>query len=73
MAGLLPVLIPAIKLLYPDPVKSILFAPLPTLQVLSLLCYYPLEHLAWLASKGVVQMTPQGITRASIWSVRFWA
>ena len=46
---------------------------LPTLQVLSLLMYYPLEHLAWLGSKGVVPISLQNMGMAQLWSVRFWA
>jgi hypothetical protein len=46
---------------------------LPTIQLLSLLAYYPLEHLSWLASKGVVPMAPAAIVTATLWSVRFWA
>lgn len=71
--GLLPVLGAAMKLFLPDPVKSLVFSPVPSLQVIALLLYYPLEHISWLASKGVIQMSPQGIGRATLWSVRFWA
>jgi hypothetical protein len=73
VSGLIPILIPAIKMLHPDPIKSLIFAPIPTLQVLSLLCYYPLEHIAWLGTKGVFEMSAEKIGRTSIWSVRFWA
>ncbi|WVQ80152.1 hypothetical protein IAT38_002257 [Cryptococcus sp. DSM 104549] len=46
---------------------------LPTLQAVSLLLYYPLEHLSWLASKGVVPLEPATVGKATLWSVRFWA
>ncbi|WWD19171.1 hypothetical protein CI109_103629 [Kwoniella shandongensis] len=46
---------------------------LPTLQILSLLAYYPLEHISWLASKGVVPLTPSRLNTTMLWSVRFWA
>ena len=46
---------------------------LATIQALSLLFYYPLEHTAWLAGKGVVRITPAQRGKASLWSVRFWA
>ncbi|KAK8854683.1 hypothetical protein IAR55_003422 [Kwoniella newhampshirensis] len=46
---------------------------LPTLQALSLLAYYPLEHISWLASKGVVPLTPASLNMTALWSVRFWA
>ncbi|ORY35488.1 hypothetical protein BCR39DRAFT_461593 [Naematelia encephala] len=84
--GLLPIL-QWLLALHPKPLSSLrrlltlsmpasaLHSPktLPTLQILTLLCYYPLEHLSWLASKGVVPLTPQGAGLASLWSVRFWA
>jgi hypothetical protein len=47
--------------------------PVQTLQLLSLLCYYPLEHAAYLASKGVLPLGAQRAGKASLWSVRFWA
>jgi hypothetical protein len=71
--------------LYPRPLKSLLSLfslkpsalssskTLPTLQLLSLLAYYPLEHLSWLATKGVVPLAPVSIGTATLWSVRFWA
>ncbi|KAL7423857.1 hypothetical protein Q5752_001441 [Cryptotrichosporon argae] len=46
---------------------------LPTLQALSLLAYAPLEHFAWLGSKGVITVSPTTLARASTWSCRFWA
>lgn len=83
--GLLP-MIQWLLALHPHPLQALkslltfntsvsLSSPktLPTLQVLSLLCYYPLEHIAWLASKGVVRISPQATGKAALWSVRFWA
>ncbi|KAK4684409.1 hypothetical protein P7C73_g5772, partial [Tremellales sp. Uapishka_1] len=46
---------------------------LSTLQIVSLLCYYPLEHAAWLGSKGVLPLSLTSMGKASLWSVRFWA
>ncbi|OCF31528.1 hypothetical protein I317_02137 [Kwoniella heveanensis CBS 569] len=46
---------------------------LPTLQILSLLAYYPLEHITWLSRKGVVPLSVQRTGLAELWSVRFWA
>lgn len=72
LVGLIAMILPTIKTLYPDPLKSLLFSPIPTLQLIGLLGYYPLEHLVFFARKGVVQMDPAKVSRASIWSVRFW-
>jgi hypothetical protein len=47
--------------------------PLQTAQLVSLLCYYPLEHTALLAGKGVLPLGAQRAGKASLWSVRFWA
>ena len=85
-SGLLPI-IQFLFALHPNPFASLrsllnlgripayLSGPkaVPTLQVLALLCYYPLEHLAWLGSKGVVPLTPRGMGIAQLFSVRFWA
>lgn len=46
---------------------------LPTLQALAILFYYPLEHVSWLGSKGVLPISPLALSKAAIWSVRFWA
>jgi hypothetical protein len=65
-------ILPSIKLLYPDPLKALLFSPIATLQVIGLLGYYPLEHIVFFARKGVLRMDPKKAASASIWSVRFW-
>ncbi|KAL1921779.1 uncharacterized protein VTP21DRAFT_10421 [Calcarisporiella thermophila] len=36
-------------------------------------CYYPLEHLYWLGSHGVIPMKENTTNRIGIWSCRFWA
>ncbi|WVR09493.1 hypothetical protein IAU60_006561 [Kwoniella sp. DSM 27419] len=83
--GLLPVL-QGLFALHPSPLsslKSFLLSlghgvhpspkALPTLQVLALLAYYPLEHITWLSRKGVVPLSVQSTGMAELWSVRFWA
>ncbi|WVW85486.1 hypothetical protein I302_107524 [Kwoniella bestiolae CBS 10118] len=81
--GLLPILTWLLSL-HPHPIESLksllykgvsLDSPktLPTLQAISLLLYYPLEHLTWLASKGVVPLSEKRMGWAGLWSVRFWA
>nr|XP_018261609.1 uncharacterized protein I303_06049 [Kwoniella dejecticola CBS 10117]OBR83767.1 hypothetical protein I303_06049 [Kwoniella dejecticola CBS 10117] len=86
--GLLPILTWLLSL-HPQPVQSLqnlllslhrrgltaFHSPktLPTLQALSLLLYYPLEHLTWLSSKGVIPLSGRRAAKAGLWSVRFWA
>ncbi|OWZ37750.1 hypothetical protein LQV05_005733 [Cryptococcus neoformans] len=84
--GLLPI-IQWILSLHPRPLaalKSLLISgdfmqvlgsqkTLPTLQALAILFYYPLEHVSWLGSKGVLPISPLALSKAAIWSVRFWA
>ncbi|PLW08665.1 hypothetical protein PCANC_10281 [Puccinia coronata f. sp. avenae] len=43
------------------------------LQVITMLIYYPLEHLYFLASKGVLPLSPRLINKAAIYSCRAWA
>ncbi|WRT68528.1 uncharacterized protein IL334_005505 [Kwoniella shivajii] len=84
--GLLPIL-QYLLTLHPNPIASLkkfIFSigqkgslssekTLPTLQLLSLAAYYPLEHIAWLASKGILPISAQRTGKAALWSVRFWA
>ncbi|AAW44574.2 hypothetical protein CNG01910 [Cryptococcus deneoformans JEC21] len=84
--GLLPI-IQWILSLHPKPLaalKSLLASgdfmqvfmsqkTLPTLQALAILFYYPLEHVSWLGSKGVLPISPSALSKAALWSVRFWA
>ncbi|WVO14475.1 hypothetical protein L204_102110 [Cryptococcus depauperatus] len=84
--GLLPMLQWLLSL-HPKPIlalKSLLFSgnivklfrskkTVPTLQALAIILYYPLEHISWLGSKGVVHLSPAKLAMASLWSVRFWA
>ncbi|KAI7934282.1 hypothetical protein MJO28_017229 [Puccinia striiformis f. sp. tritici] len=43
------------------------------LQVISMLIYYPLEHLYFLASKGVLPLSSRVINKAALYSCRAWA
>ncbi|KNZ63600.1 hypothetical protein VP01_1121g4 [Puccinia sorghi] len=43
------------------------------LQVITMLIYYPLEHLYFLASKGIVPLSARLINRAVLYSCRAWA
>ncbi|KAJ8293847.1 hypothetical protein OF846_003107 [Rhodotorula toruloides] len=46
---------------------------LQKLQAWSMLLYYPLEHLYYLAGKGVFKISPKRIGEIAVWSCRFWA
>ncbi|GAA5825059.1 hypothetical protein JCM11251_006080 [Rhodosporidiobolus azoricus] len=46
---------------------------LEKLQAWSMLLYYPLEHIYYLAGKGVFKISPKRITTIALWSCRFWA
>ncbi|WWC93461.1 hypothetical protein V866_000295 [Kwoniella sp. B9012] len=83
--GLLPILTWLLSL-HPHPIQSLksllqsghlpsLDSPktLSTLQAISLLLYYPLEHLTWLGGKGVVPLSEKRMGWTGLWSVRFWA
>ncbi|EIW68358.1 hypothetical protein TREMEDRAFT_32090 [Tremella mesenterica DSM 1558] len=80
--GLLPVIQGLLKM-YPDSIESLLSfykrrkvdkeKLLPTLKLLSLLAYYPLEHIYWLANKGVLDISVRSADTAMLWGCRFWA
>lgn len=72
--------------LHPKPLvalRSFLLAPhkldllsaksITTIQCLSLMVYYPLEHLGWLSGKGIVPLSAGRTGQAVVWSVRAWA
>ncbi|KAJ2714849.1 hypothetical protein H4R19_001517 [Coemansia spiralis] len=40
---------------------------------LSLVCYYPLEHVYWLGAHRIVPLSDSAIEDAGYWSCRFWA
>ncbi|GAA6015758.1 hypothetical protein JCM10207_008787 [Rhodosporidiobolus poonsookiae] len=46
---------------------------LEKLQAWSMILYYPLEHIYYLAGKGVFKITPKRINTIALWSCRFWA
>ncbi|ODN83686.1 hypothetical protein L202_01782 [Cryptococcus amylolentus CBS 6039] len=64
-----------LTLLSPDGLAKALQSPkaISTLQCLAILAYYPLEHVSWLATKGIISMSPQKVGKATLWGVRFWA
>ncbi len=72
--GLLPILA-ALQRLYRSPTRAFSSpaSSISTLQLLSLLIYYPLEHATYLAGKGVVPLSPARQGRWALWSVRAWA
>ncbi|KAJ2082435.1 hypothetical protein H4R24_001603 [Coemansia sp. RSA 988] len=54
-------------------------APTPLLQWLnrvmnlSLVCYYPLEHIYWLGAHRIIPLTDNLVETSGYWSCRFWA
>lgn len=75
VAGLIAML-PSVPTIY-NPPPSLARDPrahlISSLQIISMLIYYPLENLTYLASKGVVPLSPTTAAKWSIWSVRAWA
>ncbi|KAL2915327.1 hypothetical protein HK105_205192 [Polyrhizophydium stewartii] len=54
-------------------------SPSPVIQTLTRLqnfvnvCYYPLEHVYWLALHNVIPMAEETRNKIGMWSCRFWA
>lgn len=46
---------------------------LERLQALSMILYYPLENIYYLASQNILPIKMEKANRISIWSCRFWA
>ncbi|KAG8831246.1 hypothetical protein FRC17_003442 [Serendipita sp. 399] len=70
--GLLPIFQWLISLeRSPPPTRKLL--TIERLQGLSMLAYYPLEHLYYLGSKGVLPISNEKIGKYSLWSTRAWA
>ncbi|KAJ2159906.1 hypothetical protein GGF46_002688 [Coemansia sp. RSA 552] len=40
---------------------------------LSLVCYYPLEHIYWLGAHRVIPLSDKAVDDSGYWSCRFWA
>jgi hypothetical protein len=72
--GLIPILA-ALKriLLGSAPAFDTTDSAISTLQLITLFCYYPLENLSYLSSKGAIGLSKAREGRWSLWSVRFWA
>lgn len=72
LAGLLPIFQWLISIeRTPPPTRRLL--TLERLQGLSMLVYYPLEHLSYLGSQGVISLPKGRISQYSLWSCRAWA
>ena len=53
------------------PPSTLLF--INRLQNLTMILYYPLEHIWWLAYHKVIDIAESKLNRIGIWSCRFWA
>ena len=70
--GLLP-MVQYMAYLEHNPPPSRLHLNIERVQNLSMIIYYPLEHIYWLAAHNVIPLTEQKTNRIGIWSCRFWA
>ncbi|CDH58280.1 hypothetical protein RO3G_04077 [Lichtheimia corymbifera JMRC:FSU:9682] len=70
--GLLP-MIQYMKYLEYNKPPSKLTLHVERIQNLSMLFYYPLEHLYWLGAHQIVPMTENKANKISVWSCRAWA
>ena len=55
------------------PSKSRYLQTLYRLENLFNVCYYPLEHVYWLAAHNIISITPETRDKVGMWSCRFWA
>ena len=70
--GLLPI-IQWISSLERSPPSNKRLLNIERLQALSMLVYYPLEHLYYFGAHSVYPMSPKRLTSVSLWSSRAWA
>ncbi|CAG8448081.1 15564_t:CDS:2 [Acaulospora colombiana] len=55
------------------PPETPLLLNIERLQNLTMILYYPLEHIYWLAAHKVLNISESRMNRMGIWSCRFWA
>ncbi|CAG8478316.1 10065_t:CDS:2 [Diversispora eburnea] len=70
--GLLPLIQWMIHIEHNPPPTSLLLN-IERVQNLSMIIYYPLEHIYWLASHKIIKLSESKINKIGIWSCRFWA
>ncbi|KAI9498917.1 peroxisomal biogenesis factor 11 [Zychaea mexicana] len=70
--GLLP-MVQYMNYLEYNPPKTSLALNIERVQNLSMIIYYPLEHVYWLAAHNVLPVSEQKTNSIGIWSCRFWA
>lgn len=70
--GLLPIIQWLISLARTPP-PTYALQTIETLQALTMLLYYPLEHLSFLTSKHVLSLSPTRSAKYALWSTRAWA
>ncbi|KAG2187481.1 hypothetical protein INT44_005170 [Umbelopsis vinacea] len=70
--GLLP-MIQYMAYLEHNPSPSRLHLNLERIQNLSMVIYYPLEHLYWLGAHNAISLSEKKTNSIGIWSCRFWA
>ncbi|KAI9265065.1 peroxisomal biogenesis factor 11 [Phascolomyces articulosus] len=70
--GLLPMVQYMNYLEYNKPASKLALA-IERVQNLSMIIYYPLEHIYWLSAHDVLPISTEKSDRIGIWSCRFWA
>ncbi|ORX82080.1 hypothetical protein K493DRAFT_326973 [Basidiobolus meristosporus CBS 931.73] len=71
-SGLVPML-QAILAVERSPPASRTLLWVERLQNLSMVIYYPLEHIYWLGAHNVIPLSTEKTNKISLWSCRFWA
>ncbi|KAJ1849688.1 hypothetical protein IWW55_004834 [Coemansia sp. RSA 2706] len=56
-----------------SPAQTRVLQWLDRLMNLSLVCYYPLEHMYWLGAHRVIPLSEKAVENSGYWSCRFWA
>ncbi|CAB4400881.1 hypothetical protein RhiirA1_497150 [Rhizophagus irregularis] len=70
--GLLPLIQWMIHIEHHPPVSSLLLQ-IERIQNLTMIFYYPLEHIWWLANHEVISISEARMNKIGVWSCRFWA
>ncbi|RIA95013.1 peroxisomal biogenesis factor 11 [Glomus cerebriforme] len=70
--GLLPLIQWMIHIEHHPPVTPLLLH-IERIQNFTMILYYPLEHIWWLAYHKIIDITDTRLNKIGIWSCRFWA
>ena len=56
-----------------NPPATALLLQIERIQNLTMILYYPLEHIWWLAYHKVITISDARMNKIGVWSCRFWA